>query len=445
MPTKRNKDTDKVLVSWENRHQEVITRSIKTLMDIIQLDDKGKPKCYDSIQLLKLLTILSIHVKIKGVNDTNVRWHLLYRAAFNRLKKYSVQDLRWFRTSVAAEARNYLNKPVSRYSILFPLHVTQFPENTYTLLGNRLHISSWKRIREDHNLELESFWQAFTANDPNKELPFWLRARFTPILITSDNTNQIDAINSIEKTIDLFRTHLNMLYLFGVTRLFEFNSGFPKPLSKILPSPLYVVFNDKGHYQDYYQNDLFFDYFVQGRYKTNSISQPEIQRVQNSLSFLNATHQKQETMDLMISALYKYGEALDAIDWRLAFLLLWQVLELVTFQASDQFNMKTVLARITTLLGSTRDNKDILNILHEARNRFVHEGIFPTESAYQLVDLLKEIVERVLYSLLTLSTDYPTKSSLSHFYEYSARSDSDLATRKETIDTVLRARGNQIK
>jgi hypothetical protein len=138
----------------------------------------------------------------------------------------------------------------------------------------------------------------------------------------------------------------------------------------------------EGKYEIYYYN--LADY---AEYKENKVARQALADAQNLANKLTAIDDK-STEKLLVEALQKYGRALDTDEWRLTFLELWQILELLTLQSNEQLNMKQVLSRINCLLNQNELIKDLLAMLYETRNRLVHEGHFSHRRGLEMVRYL---------------------------------------------------------
>jgi hypothetical protein len=206
-------------------------------------------------------------------------------------------------------------------------------------------------------------------------------------------------------------------------------------LATILPPPVYGTFAEDGRLQK-----LFFNTVRYESYGPNHLKDYDIGEVRRLANRPKEPENDSQTMAVLIEALEKYGEALDTSEWRLAFLLLWQILELITLQTSEKLNMNTVKNRVISLLNQDRLARDLLSALYRTRNSLVHRGSFPDAEGPREVSLLKYIVERATNALFSLLRTCPTKASLQRYYELISASNTELADRQRLTRNILRRR-----
>ena len=148
-----------------------------------------------------------------------------------------------------------------------------------------------------------------------------------------------------------------------------------------------------------------------------------------------------DMQDLIIDTLIKYGQAMDTIDWRNAFLALWQILENLSLNTVEKnLKMTDVASSINHLIGR-RDTlyEDLLGSLSETRNKLVHHGTF-SENGLLEVNLLKSVVDRAIRNIFVRVKDFPSKESLGEFYIHGTRNNFELKIRRDTINSILRLR-----
>jgi hypothetical protein len=258
-------------------------------------------------------------------------------------------------------------------------------------------------------------------------------AKFSPVLVLCEGRDVQEALAVAGRPFDLFRWLVNLTRRFGRTTM-QFG-GLPRPLGMVLPAPIYGVFN-----QDRNLRELLFLNVKYSEYSRNTLRGNEIAEVRRLARRLGQPDSDDQTTAIMIEALEKYGEALDAFQWRLAFLTLWQILELIALQSSASLNMKTVKSRINALLGFDPLARDLLNALYKTRNSLVHRGLFPEAIGLREVNLLKFVVEKALNALFSLLRICPTRASLQRYYELVSQSDTELSDRQRLIRNIRRKR-----
>jgi hypothetical protein len=213
------------LVRWKSRDESTIRRNIRAYLDILEIDENGHVTTSEGFRLDAYLNILSHCVEIYKVSSFDTKRNLLFRAGFLRLKKYKNQDIHSFRRALAAEVRNYLQKPLKTYHVLFPLHGTieEESDSEYSVLGKVLTIDTWENVSK--GFEIKEFLRESRYRCRGVDL----QEGFTPLMIRESGRDLDEVFDSAEKYFDLFRSLLNLLYAFGThTRQW----GHSKPLAK---------------------------------------------------------------------------------------------------------------------------------------------------------------------------------------------------------------------
>jgi hypothetical protein len=436
-----NKLRETELVRWNRNRKALLDRYVSLLLDILFIDSDGRVKTTQTFELDVFLKILSENLTLYNISDNDVKRGLIRRAAFLRLKKYKRRNIYTFRRAIAAEVRNYLSRPTKEYWILFPLHVAPGElgsARSISVLGERLLFRNWDYVQGRFNLE--AFFSDSRSRLHNQGLTSGshehdeaMLTRFSPVLILSQGKDSDEAFDKANRSFDLFRWLINLIYQFR--RVYRQWGGYPKPLGKLLPPPTYGIFTSEGNY-----HSLFYNLTRYSDYRRNTFRGDEIHEIRKLASRLKEPEDNNATLWILIEALEKYGQALDTFEWELAFLLLWQILELVTLQSAENLNMKTVRNRASALLGQRARERDLLAALYRTRNSLVHRGSFAEEDRLGEVNLLKYIVEEVINVLFSLLRICPTRASLQRYYEHISASDSELADRQRLIRNIRRRR-----
>ena len=425
------------LVKWDANDEEVVARYVQRLMHILTINKDGRVQTTQHFKLDAYLRILSQTVGIRGVEDPERKRSLIGRAAFRRLKKHRTQSLASFRQALAAEARGHLRRVPATYWILFPLQIppTQLDRfRWFTVLGTRLTVRSWTRVRSDFDLD------AFLEDPllPLAGLTISLEADFTPMMATAQGRDSHEAFREAARAFDLFRSLLNLVPKFGrMTKRWGFQA---EPLGAILPPPVYGVFDCEGAYLEYWYSTT-----RHANYRTNTVPPDQIRAARVLAKKLaGPVPGRGTTAALVVGALEKYGEALDATEWRQCFLVFWQILELLTLQ-TDGLSIKSVTNRICALLGQDQLVRDLLRVLYDTRNALVHLGRFPAGDEEGLIEinLLKYVVDRSLRAMLAQLSRVPDEYSLTKLYSHATVNDADLARLERVIRDVRRDRATR--
>ncbi|HUW09311.1 MAG TPA: hypothetical protein VM537_06240 [Anaerolineae bacterium] len=422
------------LVTWDPQHEETVARYVQELMGILWVDEGGRVKTTQHFKLDAYLRILSRTVHIRGVEDPRAKRLLMQGAAFLRLKKYEVQNLHTFRRALAAQAREYVGRQPRDYWILFPLHARPTELDGFrwfTVLETRLLVRGWERIRRDFDLD------AFDTDTsvPLQGLTISLEADFTAMVAKAQGRDSHEAFREAANAFDLFCSLLNLALKFGLsTKRWGFQT---QPLGPVLPPPVYGVFGSDGAYVEYWYNTARYQ-----RYDRNSVQAKDLAAARKLARRFGASVGKNETLALVVEALHKYGEALQAAEWRQCFLLLWQILELLSLQTGGNVSMKRVTNRVGALLHQDQLVCDLLPVLYQTRNELVHLGRFPQgdEEALTEINLLKYVVDRSLDAMIDKSGQLRSASSLEKFYTHATERTASLSDRQRVIGHIRRNR-----
>jgi len=435
MKTKRLKD--KVLVAWNTKQETLIKRYVDLLSRILKVNSKGNVETSEIAKLEVYLKILAQNITIQEISDLETKRQLIFRATFTRFGKYKSKDIHTFRKALAAETNQYLARPVQKFKILFPLNVRpgEFDKfHSFSILNKKLLVRNWNYVQK--HFEYSTLMTEVKRHSPSYNTS--LTSYFVPILITTEAQDYQQAFNKASRAFDLFRSLLNLQLKFGTSTM-QFG-GYPKPLGKIFPPPIYGIFDEHGKYVRFYYNTVR-DY----QYMHNSIPDDRIVQVRKLASKILVPKSDDDTVSLNIEVLEKYGEALDTSEWRLSFLVLWQILELIALQSNEELSMKNVVNRINIIFGQNQLIRDLLSALYQTRNLLVHKGQFPSEQALREVNLLKYIVEPCMNFILSKTKYLPTKNSLNKYYEHAASNNADLAERERIISLIKKSRARKKK
>lgn len=98
-------------------------------------------------------------------------------------------------------------------------------------------------------------------------------------------------------------------------------------------------------------------------------------------------------------------------------------------------NILDLTERAEVLLGDDTLLKAILRLSYASRNELVHRGEFPGEEVTD-VSLLKAVVERCIFTLDRMVTDFPKWPDLESYYTYARTQQNDLDHKARTIRKI---------
>lgn len=423
------------LVKWEKKKEPLIARYVKEFLNVLEVDGQGKVSTTKGFSIKMFRKILSQNIQLIGIEELDVREGLIQKTLF-RIKKNKKQDIHGFRRSLASEVKRYVDRRIEQYTILFPFHASSHnppPIKQIQILGVKFRFSNWGHVKR--NFECSKFLQEADLYLRRQNGRIDIESRFVPVLVQTEGRNAREGFDKASPAFDLVRAIFALYHHYG--RYNEQWGGYPRPLAKVLPPPVYCVFKNTGEFELFLYNTPKLE-----EYSQNTISAEEIKYLRKLARGFKTLPRESETLFLVIESLYKYAQAHETNDWRLAFLLLWQILELITLQTSEQLSMKNVINRVAILLRTDPYAIDLLSALYTTRNELVHSGNFPDEQGLNEVSLMKSIAERVINQLFAKAKKIPARASLQRYYDHAhaGTSDTELLDRQKVIGVILRER-----
>lgn len=421
------------IVKWESKNEEALRRNLRGVLKIIEIE-KGKPLCRKGFWLDAYTNILAANLSLIGIESVTAIRAMVQRSCF-RLKTLKRQDVFTFRRVLAARARKYLRSPEKSYHVVMLMNIDPKSlqnHNQFSVVGVRLTVRTWKYIAKhfDQNAWKEDVASFSTFHGDAFSGPF------IPLTAKHLARDPQVAFEKINDAFDLLRAAINSAENFG--KYSQQFGGLPRPLGRILRSPVYGVFDDDGKYVVGLGSDV-----ANRHYRLESIEAGTIKHVKRVLSRLLHPRGVNDTSELVLDAFRKYGQALETSEWKDAFLNLWQILELLTYRPSehpdDRFSMKEVCARAATLVNRHELLTDLIWTCQNTRNALVHRGRF-SDDGLQDVSMLKSIVEHCIGAVLELRDVCPTWEDLVIYYQNAGVQSKVLADRARIIRSIRRRR-----
>ena len=419
------------LVNWDQGGQSLILNYVNKCLNLWKINDAGDVSSSELFLLQVYEKILANNVHLEDIIDINDRQRLVRRTVI-KLKKQKQQNIQSFKRLLASEVYKFNSRSKRKYFILFPFQVSSVnppPIKLFSIHGITFQFKTWKYIKR--NLDYEKF---------NGELALLgkyikninLEGSFIPLLAISNGRNTMEAFEEANRAFDLLRVTFNLPHQFG--RFTSQFGGYPSPLGKILPAPVYGIFGDDKSFLSLLISTSKYEY------KNNSISIDEVRSARRIARFITVPKNEQDILSIIVDAFEKYQKVLDLHEWSQAFLSLWQILESITLQ-TEHIDMKDVINRTDSLIvQKDKYVKHLLEVFRLTRNQLVHSGKFAEDKGLEDVGLLKSIVETAINSLLVHKNNLRTKNELRIFYESVNRGDTDLENRRKIMRYVLEKR-----
>jgi hypothetical protein len=308
---------------------------------------------------------------------------------WRRYKKYSnaPDQVQAFRDALVLEIRA-LERKVTQYTILMFLNLD--PPSGFESLIVRKHTLQFRAWSELSDLDTSDLWKKTWVYD--RENPIILTHHdekayprmidFAPVILKLETYDVQAAVDIASERLDLLRAVLNLLPAMRVM----FRWGEPEPLSKLLPSPIYGVFDRNGILLNPYFTIERYDKY---KYRKQRIEERDYKTVTELLQTMNQA-QEGSISHLVLRLLQLYQQALDLTDSRATYLALWQVLEAAIL--GHERGEGKMDSRIKALIKPDDLMDAVVTSLAKHRHLLVHSGVFPNE-AESLVFVLKGIVD----------------------------------------------------
>jgi len=358
------------------------------------------------------------------VFSAQMRW-LKYKRTNNPDQKINL-----FVRALKYEIAN-LEKKKSEYRVLMFLNVDPSTISKFAqvnLLGETLLLISWNDVNE---MDTSGLWQEVKFQNRNNpllwDIPDLIEPApdvvlFTPISFVTKTYGPEAAVEIASNRMDLFRAILNIPSSLG--KYTHFRSQ-PKALSEILPSPIYVIFDEHGKRKSVYYTIEKYEY------KQKKIPNDRISSIQFLLSKITADHAANSTWNYLINILRLYQKALDTTTTEAAFLTMWQVLENCIGLGEELTRNRDIQSRLSLWLQADPITLEMIEIIIDKRNKLVHSGKF-LEDGDRIFFILKLITDSIIRRFIYLADRYPTLPELKDYVSLTSLGDGDLE-RKQTV------------
>jgi len=428
MKTLSKKDSSKVKESLEfilNNSVNEITGELSFIVTIeyefaIEIITKTLPELNDFLDMTKNDLVLK-----------TIKRYISY-------KKYHENPdlLKAYRDALSLEIKR-VKKKYSKYTILMFLNLNQNSIKAYSefiVLGNKLKPMDFKNINYiDINLawnwlgRLKRLDDSLIEIGDSRYLPTPIK--FTPIVVDIFSYEPRAATQTAIKSFNLLRCFFHAPLMKDE---YTFLVADSLPMSKILPSPYYLIFDDNGKLLKLYstKEHNFYSVFTPPRKQYAVVSELlKIYKDRDNNNYL-LTH--------LMKILQLYQNALDGKGYTNVFLALWQVLERGVTIGNERLKFDEITSRINNLLGLEKLFKFGFNLVFDYRNKIIHSGDLPEIGAsvniYKIAKLLVDFSIKRLYSL---SEEYSTRAELIEYLNLVGKEDSALIRTKSIIEKII--------
>ncbi|MGD9895079.1 MAG: hypothetical protein AB7U18_27660, partial [Dehalococcoidia bacterium] len=333
-----------------------------------------------------------------------------------------------FRQQMAAAIRQSRAAKHERFYALLPLSVRGdrlAGVKVFESLDVRFQVATWKWVSA--RLALDDWRTECTLNP--RAFPFE-QQQFLPLVAEIWGRSNEDAFRRAEAGFDFLRAVLNMSAQFG---MITFQNGLPRPLGAVLAPPAYGVFRLDGTLIGAYLNPS-----TPRRYDAGALSEPQVEWSRQQLRrWKPSAKSGGDIRNIIVDTVSRYGQAMETADWREAFLMLWQALEILTTRQDEPFNMSIVCKRTAALFDNNEMIRDLIEALAGTRNALVHRGRF-SANGLRVINVLKWVVEQSVETLDAFSRRARTSDWLWSFYAAAPMQERQLKQQASIVNYLVR-------
>jgi len=424
---------NKKIIFPESRKRAILN-CLNHIEENATISADGKPSITMDILIDFAEEILSEYLPVSENFPERTKKGIVFSAQMRWLKYKKTtnpeQKLNLFVRALKFEIAN-LEKRKSEYRVLMFLNVDPSTISEFAqvnLLGEILSLISWNDVK---GMDTSDLWQEVKFQDRNNPLlwdipdlnkPAPDTVSFTPFLFVTKTYGPEAAVEIASNRMDHFRAILNIPSSLG--KYTHFRSQ-PKALSEVLPSPIYVIFDEHGKRKSVYYTIEKYEY------KQKKIPNDRISSIQFLLSKITADHAANSTWNYLINILHLYQKALDTTTTEAAFLTMWQVLENCIGLGEELTRNRDIQSRLSLWLQADPITLEMIEIIIHKRNKLVHSGKF-LEDGDRIFFILKLITDSIIRRFIYLGDRYPTLPELKDYVSFTSLGDGDLE-RKQTV------------
>lgn len=365
----------------------------------------------------------------KIIFATLIRW-LKYRK-YRKIKNV----FKSFIAALQVEIR-YFERRKSNFQVLMFLNINRHSLKELMkikIMGDTMQFIDWEELNKfdiDKFINEIAFFDIRNAvlMDIGGNQPIFDRMKFSPILFKSNTYGPEAAIELAEDIVDVLRLMFNIPSVVGSYISFR---SLPKAISKILPSPVFGIFDEHGRFISpvYYTIEKF-DY--------NQIWQIPIDRVDSIKFLLEKLESKPDpksSWNFVLNTLIQYQRALDIELVEPAYLAMWQVIENGVGLGERIRLNRDIEKRILSFVELTPIQRDMLHMLIQNRNDLVHSGTYPKRGD-EIFFILKLITDAVIRSLINLANTFDTTTEMRDYIKYHSLSKEELIRKTDVIKKI---------
>lgn len=336
------------------------------------------------------------------VSEIDAR-ELITKSIFATVKKKDVTPKNLL-FEINRNYENFLSLPQNRYVLVSSISISKFTK------FNRIHIGNDRIIFENYlSKKFDTISREKTIEKAINLTcsKFPTDYSYVRIFVSSRSKNDagIKALNNINFIRGIWNWILNGSPSFRKTFI-----GDPKPVNRIVLGPIHTLHNYDGKQMD--GDEWWYEPNYLGPIKPFKPDEGLLQKLQDSQIRIRRKIKKLKYADDLRDALIRYSIALDDRDMFSAYLQLWGVLEFLT--GSSKYN--NLEKRVSSLYKSRDYHRQVLKILKEFRNSYVHAGKESNEIESYLFHL-KNYVNLIIHFHITNTFHFDSINDFAEFLD----------------------------
>lgn len=427
------------MIVIKNKKTDLLEYTLRWFLDHRTIDKKGKPSITingitHDLLMEFLYDFFNDQLKVPAqvqrsiINSAIFRW-LGYKHS-NKMKS----EIQYFRRALSVEYDHILkNKQKFRVCIFLNIKPEEVPsEYRSVILGTEFRRITWDdffaRFGKDiiNQVFIKDSKNGIFSSFSSIEHQFFDTLSFTPIEISIETYSVSGAVQIASDNHDLLRCSLNLPSVLGSYSYFR---SIPEPITKIFPTPLYIIsFESKPDPIIYFTIQKF-------KYKSNTFDTKAWDSSQKLIDNFSEESEKESCWGYLTSLLFLYQQALDLTIPSQCYLALWQVIESGLKFGSERITSDDIYNRYSKIVNLEPIHREILKILSHTRNTYVHTGIYP-EDGDRILFILKIFVDSFLLALINKANKFPTIHHLREYLSLVDLNNTELERKKFAISTV---------
>jgi len=432
-------------ITYRKDKKEIIIKCLTLLEENSSLSSEGKPRITLGIYYNFIKEIFLENIIFSNDLPERTRRKILHLSIFRWINYKKLdnpnQKIKLFINAINYEYKKAVNQ-IRKFSVLMFLNIDRDSIKEFwdiSLLGESLKLISWNEVSK---FDIHNLWERLNFQNNNNSILFKeieiTKASpdiftFTPILYDVETFDSGAALEIASEKLDLFRAIINLSL---VIHRYTYSRPEPIALSKILPSPIYIIFCDNKIDNIYSPVDKY-------KYKKESVPNNKIDFIKSLSSKFEVTPQSKSTWNFLKNILLLYQNSLDIGSPEFTFLSIWQVLENSLTLNETSINNQQILSRLKQLINCDPYVLEMVEILINTRNKYVHKGNY-LEEGDSLLFNLKIITDDVINHLIKLAEIYPSLPDLQEYFSLNSLGNTDLKRKTIVIDSILKTRNDTV-